>query len=256
MKKTTFGMSLVALVSMLVPLTINAQTLDGVMGANIRKNAANEASQQRIDAIVEDTRSLTDQYKTLIKEIDGLEIYNALLARQIANQRREMEQLDSSIDKVTVIERQIMPLMQKMIDALGQFVSLDVPFLQDERRERVEFLETLLERSDVTVAEKFRRVVEAYQIENDYGRTIEAYKGSLNIGDKSWEVDFLRIGRIGLFYQNEDGSISGAWDQQIRDWVDLDDEYRGQIRAGLRIAEKQIAPDLLLLPFPAAEEAQ
>ena len=243
-------------VGLMFPVNTYAQNIDAVVAADIRKDDANEASQQRIDDIVSDTRDLTTQYQTTVKEIDGLKVYNTLLERQAANQEREIDLLISSIDKVTVIERQIMPLMQKMIDALEHFVALDVPFLLEERRSRSEFLKTLLERSDVTVAEKYRRIVEAYQIENDYGRTIEAYKGSLDIDDKSWEVDFLRMGRIGLFYQNEDGSISGAWDQANRTWIDLGNEYRGQIRDGLRIAKKQIAPDLLLLPFPAAEDAQ
>ena len=83
--------------------------------------------------------------------------------------------------------------MLKMIDALDQFVELDMPFLLEERRQRVAFLRTLLERSDVTVAEKFRRLLEAYEIENDYGRTIESYKGSLDVDGASREVDFLRI---------------------------------------------------------------
>ena len=35
------------------------------------------------------------------------------------------------------MERQITPLTLKMIDSLGQFVNLDLPFLLDERRQRV-----------------------------------------------------------------------------------------------------------------------
>jgi hypothetical protein len=155
-----------------------------------------------------------------------------------------------------VIERQITPLMLKMVESLDQFVELDVPFLVEERRQRVTFLRGLLERSDVTVAEKFRRVLEAYEIENDYGRTIEAYKGTLELSGVTREVDFLRIGRTALLYQSVDGEVFGMWSQQDRGWAPLPAEYRNQIRTGIRIARKQVAPNLLLLPIAAPEAGE
>ena len=92
----------------------------------------------------------------------------------------------------------------------GQFVDLDVPFLLEERKERVAKLNELMERDDVTVAEKFRKVTEAYQIEMDYGSTIEPYKDTVNIDGGTREVDFLRVGRVSLIYQSQDGQVSGA----------------------------------------------
>jgi hypothetical protein len=120
----------------------------------------------------------------------------------------------------------------------------------------VAFLGTLLERSDVTVAEKFRRLLEAYEIENDYGRTIEAYKGSLELDGAVREVDFLRIGRTALLYQTVDAEIFGMWDKSQGAWVSLPAEYRNQIRSGIKMARKQVAPNLLILPIGAPEVVQ
>ena len=113
----------------------------------------------------------------------------------------------------------------------------------------------MMERSDVTAAEKFRRVLEAYSIENDYGRTIEAYKGSIEMDGRTQEVDFLRIGRVSLTYQSVGGNFTGAWDNATRTFVELPPEtYKTQVAAGLRIARKQVAPDLLVIPVPTATE--
>jgi hypothetical protein len=106
------------------------------------------------------------------------------------------------------------------------------------------------------VAEKYRRLLEAWQIENEYGRTIEEYSGEMQVGGTTRIVDFLRIGRVALIYQTRDGELSGAWDQKQQSWVDLGDEYRAEIRAGLRMARKQAAPDLLRLPIPAPQKAE
>ena len=95
-------------------------------------------------------------------------------------------------------------------------------------------------------------MTEAYQIENDYGRTIEAYKDTIEIDGQERQVEFLRIGRVAYMYQTEDGKISGVWDQQARRWENADD-YKTEIRAGLKIAKKQVAPDLLILPVSAPE---
>lgn len=234
---------------------LQAQSLGSVMSAQQQTDAAARESQQRVDQIVEQTRGLASEYGAVVKEIDGLEVYNALLQKQVDAQNRELAQLDDSMTRVTVIERQVIPLMVRMIDALEQFVSLDAPFLTDERTERLAGLRSMMERSDVTAAEKFRRVMEAYQIENDYGRTIEAYQGTQNVAGSDREVDYLRVGRVGLYYQTLDTQYSGAWDQKSRQWVELGNESRGQIRDGLRIARKQTAPDLLMLPVSAPEVA-
>ena len=155
------------LTAWLMPGLSGAQDVDDVLASGQRTIQLAQASQQSVDTVVAETRSLIDQYRTVMKEVDGLEVYNTLLDRQVRNQEREMTDISNAIDRVTVIERQIMPLMLRMIDGLDQFVELDIPFLIEERRDRVDFLRNLMERSDVTVAEKFRRVTEAFQIESD-----------------------------------------------------------------------------------------
>jgi hypothetical protein len=141
--------------------------------------------------------------------------------------------------------------MLRMIDALSTFVSLDVPFLEEERAERILDLQKLMHRADVTEAEKYRRIMEAYQIENEYGRTIEAYRSTLARDDKEVTVNFLRVGRIALVYQTLDESEAGVWNQDSRRWEPLEASFRSAIREGLRIARKQTAPDLIRLPLPA-----
>ena len=233
---------------------VAGQAVDQIVAAEERRIQQAQASQDVIDGIVEETRDTVEEYRAVMKEVDGLIVYNTLLDRQIVDQEQELSNLATSIDSVTDIERQILPLLTRMIDGLDRFVALDVPFLAEERRERVVGLRDLLGRADVTAAEKFRVVMEAWQIENDYGRTIFAYTGELEIGGTNREVDFLQVGRVSLVYQTPDGVNSGVWDQNNRQWVVLGNEYRNSIRQGLRLARNQIGPDLLLLPIAAPEE--
>lgn len=233
---------------------VAGQAVDQIVAAEERRIQQAQASQDVIDGIVGETRDTVEEYRAVMKEVDGLIVYNTLLDRQIADQEQELSNLATSIDSVTEIERQILPLLTRMIDGLDRFVALDVPFLAEERRERVVSLRDLLGRADVTAAEKFRVVMEAWQIENDYGRTIFAYTGELEIGGTNREVDFLQVGRVSLVYQTPDGMNSGVWDQNNRQWIVLGNEYRNSIRQGLRLARNQISPDLLLLPIAAPEE--
>lgn len=251
---SVLGAVCLGVAGMMVAAPAPAQQLDQVLAQGERRVRLAQESQQRVEAVVNQTRSIADQYRQILREIEGLEVYNALLERQVARQEDQKGQIRDSIDQVTVIRRQIVPLMDRMISGLEQFVALDVPFLADERHARVERLKNMLERQDVSVAEKFRRVMEAYQIENEYGRTIEDYKGSLEVDGLVREVDFLRIGRVTLIYQTTDGQRQGVWDQSSGQWVELGGEYRNRVRQGLRVARRQIAPELLILPIPAPEE--
>ena len=233
---------------------VAGQAVDQIVAAETRRIQLAQAAQDQIDGIVEETRSVAEEYRAVMKEVDGLLVYNTLLDRQIEDQNTELSNLRTSIDQVQLIERQILPLLTRMIDGLDQFVALDVPFLMDERTDRVENLTALLERADVTAAEKFRVVMEAWQIENDYARTIYTYTDELDIDGTAREVDVLQVGRVALVYQTADGAESGAWNQRTRSWESVGDEFRNPIRQGIRLARNQIAPDLLLLPLAAPEE--
>ncbi len=230
--------------------------LDEAVGTRDRANADGTASQKRIDGLSDETENLQRAYREALRQIEALEVYNGQLEELVAAQEEEETSLQQQIDDVELVGRQITPLMLKMIEALGAFVELDVPFLLDERRARVANLQELMGRSDVSEAEKFRRILEAYQIENDYGRTIEAYEGRLVGEGDARTVTFLRVGRLTLVYQNLDGSESGVWDRKTKSWLPLGGEHRVPIRQGLRIARKQAAPDLLRLPVPTAEDAR
>jgi hypothetical protein len=145
--------------------------------------------------------------------------------------------------------------MLRMIDALAQLVRSDIPFLQQERSQRVVLLRELMDRADVAVAEKYRRILEAYQIEMDYGRTLEAYRDELDVDGAKRTVDLVRVGRVGLYYQSLDGAQAGYWDRDARGWIDVDGADRLAIRQALRIARKQAAPELLRVQIPAPEQA-
>ena len=251
MKNFTTGLFLLTLAA--APVT--AADLDAALGRGEQRVEASRQGQQRIDTVSEEIRGRVAEYRAVEKQIEGLNVYIEQLKRQLGSQQAELAGLEESVANVTLIERQITPLMLKMIDALNQHVALDVPFLPAERAARVERLHGLIGRSDVTVAEKFRHVFDAYQTEMEYGRTIEAYRDMLAVAGEAREVDVLRVGRIGLYYITLDGSALGAWNREAGQWEALPGNFRRPIVEGLRIAREQAAPDLINLPLPAPEEA-
>jgi len=235
--------------------SVFAQSVDQVLQADQRRIQLAQESQERINTVVEGTRSLGDQYRAVNKEIDGLRVYNRLMTAQTNGQQATLDDIALSMDQVDVINRQIFPLMERMIDGIEQSISLDVPFLMDERNKRIATLKEIMERSDVSVAEKFRKVMEAYQIEMDYGSSSETYRESLEIEGTVRDYNMLRIGRVGLYFQSDDSRITGRWDPDAGQYELLGNEHRNEIRKGIRMAKDLIAPELLLVPVASATPA-
>lgn len=252
--RTSLWLSLLALaLAAGFSATASAATLADIYQVAERMNQQAKTSQAKIDALTEETRRLLNEYKTVLKQIEGLRVYNRQLDKQIAGQKQEMQQLSKSIDEVTVIERQITPLMLRMIESLDQFVSLDLPFLVNERYDRIERLREMMDRADVAVSEKFSQVLRAFQIENEYGRTMESYADTIDIGGVDRKVDVLKVGRVSLVYQTPDGQETGMWNKSSKAWEPLDDEYTTPVRNGIRMARKQLSVDMLTLPITGPE---
>ncbi len=231
---------------------VHADPLQESIATTDKNNRQEQTSQQRIDSLSEQTRAMLEEYHTLSRELDSLTVYNDQLQRLVQSQDEEQILIHRQMDDIELTQREIVPLMLRMIDSLQRFVTDDIPFLQRERLQRVQLLRDLMDRSDVAVAEKYRRVLEAYQIELDYSRTLEAYREDLDIDGQGLTVDFLRLGRIGLYYQTLDGHAAAYWDQVAQAWVPLDTSGRLAVRRALRVASQQAAPELLKLPVPSA----
>lgn len=234
----------------LVAAGVHAESLGTIESEGIERTAEGVAAQERVDAVSDNTRSLVDDYRSELKLVEGLESYIGMLEEQLVGQAGEIETMQGAIGDVAVIERQILPLLSRMIETLEKFVAIDTPFLMNERSERVDDLRALLKRSDVTAAEKARRVFEAYQIENDYGRTIEAYRDKLTLGEGTFDADFLRIGRVALMYRTVGTQALGFWDAKAGSWRELDgSRFKRLIDNGLKVARQEKAPELVFIPL-------
>ena len=231
-----------------------AQSIDPIVEVGKQRTMAAKASQAKIDRLADETATLLSDYKTVMKQVDGLKVYNARLERQIANQERRISDIDNSIAEAAVIQRQIPPLVTRMLDGLEQFINLDMPFDLDTRLGNIEAVRANMDRSDVTSAEAFRQVLELYSIELQYGRGIEAYTDTINLYGAEREVDILRIGRVALVYQSTDGAETGAWNKDTQSWEELSaGDYSAAVRKGVRIAKKQATIELLNMPVSAPE---
>lgn len=238
----------------LSPLSMSADKVDAIVDTGIARADEGKASQQRIDRTSASTDKIASKYKRELKVIDGLKVYNALLNRQVEDQELTKLRIQRSIDEIAIIERQIFPLMLRMVDSLEQFVNLDVPFHMEERHKRIAGLKDSIGDAGITASEKLRLVLEAYRIETDFGSDLDTYTHVLEIDGKPRKVNILRFGRISLVYQTDDELSNGVWDQKSRSWLALDStEYANHIKKGLKIARKQIAPELFILPVSAAE---
>jgi hypothetical protein len=232
-------------------LAAQTEKVDSAISEQIRTEQAAQASQKRIAQLDEEATGMLAEYRQANAENLGLQAYNDQLAAQVKSQQGELDTMTRQLGEIETTSREALPMMQRMVATLQAFVKLDVPFLPEERANRVAQLTDMMTRADVSVSEKYRRIVEAYQIEIEYGRTIEAYQGK--VGDRT--VDFLRAGRVALLYQTLDGSETGYWDAEAKKW-ERDDGYAEPIKAGLKVAKKQSAPDFLFVPVRAPREVK
>jgi hypothetical protein len=244
----------VALVPVAFVAPAGAQ-LQEALTAQVQTDQDAARSQATIDQTRERTQDAAGRYAQAVADAESLERFNRQLEEQVRSQETEIASIESQLVDIETTQREVQPLMQQMVDTLGRFIELDVPFLLEERTARVRNLQDLMPRADVPISEKYRLILEAYQIELEYGRTLEAYEGRLGTGADARTVEFARLGRVSLMYRTLDGSETGYWDANQKTWV-VDASYGEAVEEALRVARGDGAPDLLTVPVPAPQEVR
>lgn len=235
-------------------IAADALAQEGKVNAAISEQSkaeqAAQDSQKRVTQLDEEASGMLGDYRQVLAEAQSLKAYNEQLGAQVKSQADELQTMTQQLAEIETTSREVLPLMQKMLSTLEQFVQLDVPFLPEERAKRIADLKDMMTRADVSISEKYRRLLEAYAIEVDFGRTIEAYEGK--VAEKT--VQFLRVGRVTLMFQTLDGKETGYWDAANKAWT-IDNSYESAMAHGLKVAKKQAAPEVLVVPVAAPKEA-
>ncbi len=221
-------------------LAADSATVNATVSEQTKTEVAAIDSQKKVVQLDDDASKSVGSYRQMIAEAQSLKGYSDQIEQQVKSQKEQIADMTNQLSIIETTSREVLPLMDRMLAALSSFVGLDIPFLPTERTNRIASLQGMMARADVSTSEKYRRLVEAYQIEVEYGRTIEVYQGKVD--DKT--VDFLRTGRVSLMYQTLDAKETGYWNAETKKWV-IDNSYQASMEKGLKIAKKQMAPDFI-----------
>ncbi|MFN3233544.1 MAG: DUF3450 domain-containing protein [Alphaproteobacteria bacterium] len=234
-----------------------ADQLQDVLNSEKSSGRALAQAQDQIDSLSAQTDNLVADYREVVAEIETLKTYNGQIRALVNQQESDITLLDRQIDNITLVKRQVMPLIQDMLSSLRQAVEQDLPFRQKERLDRVAALEALLIEPEVVESERYRLVLERYETEADYGSTLESWPGDVEVDGVTQTVNFLRVGRVSLMYQTQtESQDSYWWDPDAGAWVELDGSYNSAIQQAIQMSQQAVRVDLVQLPLPAPKEAQ
>ncbi|WP_417683078.1 DUF3450 domain-containing protein [Pseudidiomarina aquimaris] len=254
--KSKVAAALVGALAMAGSSIAAAQSVSTLQSEEAKTHQADVRSQEKINSLFEQSNELLYEYRGIVDQYEQLKVYNDHVQRLVDGQNEQLASLQRQIDGIEDTKQGVVPLMYKMIDALEQFVKLDIPIHRDRRLERVQRLRDVMENPNVTTSEQFRQITEAYQAEMDYGSGLIAYEGKLNFEGEEISVDFFHLGRAALMAQSLDLKNGWIYNQDAGQWEVLDDAYLAPLTKAIRMARKQSAPDLLQLPIYAAERAE
>ena len=238
------------------PLSLMGDQIQPLLDVGEERQKSEKKSQNKIDEMDDDTSLIVNEYKTVSKQIDGLIVYNAQMGAQIQAQEDRLKEIDKTMKEAQIMQRQIPPFTKRMLAGIEKSIELDMPFHLAERKERIAFAKAAIDNPTVSAAEGLRQVLEAYNVEMEYGRKMDSYKDTIPVDNQQREVNILRVGRLALVYQTSDENVTGAWDNKNQQWVELGGAYRNPTRKGLRIANKLATVDMLELPVPNPEEVK
>lgn len=207
--------------------------------------------QQKIERLDAQRQADFQEWLQVRRELLLLETYNQQQAQWNQRLREEVTSLEDQLAGIDTTREALEPLLLQMAERLGQFIQHDLPFKKEARLFKVKSLHNLLERVDVSHAEKLRQLLTVYRNEVEQGRALEVSQEFLQLGTASEKerLTLLRVGRIGLYYLSEDEQRAGYWSAEKNTWLPLSRSERHEVLRGLALAEERGLPEFLSLPL-------
>jgi len=224
-----------------------AELIDTAISLEASSSSAAALRQETIDNLDSQIIFLTGEIQYLSQQLDLTNIYNRQLQELIDSQNAEINSINEQMAQLDETNKGILPKLEEMVNVLAEIIMNDTPFLLKEREDRVNVIKDLLTQSNISTSEKFRRVFEAYQIENEYGRTVEAYRDEITVDGQNYNVEIFRLGRVGLYARTADGDYNAMYSRSEKKWI-KSKGIDNDLVIALKIARKEMPPSLIKLP--------
>lgn len=236
-----------------------ADSLDNARSIERQTNQVAKNAQQKIDSNSDQSFQLQAEVERLQDQVDNLSLYQTHLKKLVASQEAEKVSIDEQLTNIEETRQGVVPLMYHMIDGLQFSLEQGAPVRFASREKRLDELKTLMGRSDISDAEKYRRILEAYQIEMDYGSKLGVYEGQIKLNqdndgqDDTRQVDLLYVGKVVLLARSKDAQHAWLWSQAKQQWQEVPADQKPDINQAYALANKQQAPTLLNLPLSVTQ---
>lgn len=242
----------------LLPLAVHfVASADDLVAPALKNSIADgKASQQRVEKAADAAVAARLELQNAQLQLRDLEAYNRYMQSLVADQQNELGKLNNQLVAVEQTRQSLIPLMLQMQADLERLVQEDIPLRRDDRLARVEQLKATLARADVSEAEKFRQLLQAYQIEAEYGSRLDHYSAELALDGAPRRVDVLALGRVSLLAMTADRSQAWRWSAEAKQWQVLDSQWLSPIADALEMAVDKKVPQLLNVPLSVARSQE
>lgn len=221
--------------------------LDSAMSAAKASTAASAASQQRVENLDDEAEQMIREYRAILQQKDNVALFVDRQDIQLRKQESEIESLNKQLGTVEQIKQGMIPMMLNMTVAIEDSIKSDIPFRLDERLARVERIKEVLADPDVSPAEQYRQVLNAFKVEVSFGQGIDSYEGA-HPEKPGNVVNFIRFGRVAFVYMTKDEAEIKRYNMQTKSWEALDGNVALQMRQAIRIAKGESAPGVVTAP--------
>ena len=194
-----------------------------------------------------------ERYARALAETDITARYNVQIEQQLRSQQQEITALEEQIAGLDATAVDVESMLQRMFDEFVQFVQNDVPFFKEERDR----------------ANSAAHGSHAERRRNDFGEIPSPHRG-LSDRDGVWADDELvppniggrprrgdgALGRVALMYRSDrrrQRAARRAIGIKSRSGLFPDPDSAVAIEEALSIAKEEKAPDLIVVPVPAAQ---
>lgn len=206
-----------------------------------------EQVQDQINQLDDQRSDMVREFRTLLQRRDAADLFAKQQELVVASQAEEIASLTEQLGSIDDITAQTVPMLLSMIEDLKLFVSADLPFKMEERQIRLDGLDGVMAAPNVSASEQYRLIMEAYQAEMEYGRTIDTWQEEITLDGNPTTVDMFLYGRVALVYLTPNGKAA-RFDRATGEWVNLPGSYVPDIQRAIRVAQGKAQQVVLFAP--------